>query len=199
MGNVMTCTSTHCRYVRSGTWAETMTKNPIYIGNNSNGSYKYIGQWVMPGIDTSLGEIKRVTLHIYRNSSSSGYAREQYVGCSASSTDSGSVLSTGIQIEIGAGEGWKSIDISGIAEYITQYTSTWYLLIGNPNNNSTYVEVAGYGSGKMLYLEIEFSSGSKIYLASNGALEAYQLYHAENGALVKYSVYRAESGALVKY
>lgn len=199
MSNVLTYTSTQCRYAQSGNWASAMTKNPIYIGNNSNGSYKYTGQWAMPHIDVSLGEINRVTLHIYRNSNSSTYAREQYVGCSTSSTDSGSVLSTGIQIEISAGEGWKSIDISGIAEYIREYTSTWYLLIGNPNKNSTYVEVAGYGSGKMLYLEIEFSSGSKIYLASGGVLEPYQLYHAENGALVKYSLYRAESGALVKY
>ena len=199
MSNVLTCTSTQCRYAQSGNWASTSNKNPMYVGNNSNGSYKYIGQWAMPGIDTSLGEIKKVTLHIYRNSNSASYARDQFVGCSTSSTDSGSVLSTGVQITIGAGEGWKSIDISGIAEYITGYSSTWYLLIGNPNKNSTYVEVAGYGSGRMLYLEIEFSSGSKIYLASIGALEPYQLYHAENGALVKYSVYRAESGALVKY
>ena len=199
MANVMTCTSTQCRYAQSGNWASTNNKNPVYIGNNSNGSYKYVGQWEMPGLDASLGEIKKVTLHIYRNSNYSDYARAQFVGCSTSSTDSGSVLSTGIQITIGAGEGWKSFDISDIAEYIAEYDSTWYLLIGNPNKNSTYVEVAGYGSGRMLYLEIELSSGSKIYLASNGALEPYQLYHAENGALVKYSLYRAESGALVKY
>lgn len=199
MSNVVTCTSTQCRYAQGGKWASTMTKNPIYIGNNSAGTYKYIGQWEMPTFDKSLGEIDTVTLHIYRNSNNSTHAREQYVGCSSSSDDSGSVLSTGIQITLEAGEGWKSIDISEIAEYISEYTSTWYLLIGNPNKNSTYAEIAGYNSGKMLYLEIDFSSGSKIYLASNGVLEPYQLYHAEDGALVKYSIYHAENGELIKY
>lgn len=199
MSNVQTYTSTQCRYAQSGNWADSMVKNPIYIGTNSAGTYKYVGQWEMPAIDASLGEIKCVTLHIYRNSNSSTNARMQYVGCSTNSADSGSVLSTGVTIEISAGEGWKSVDVSGIAEHISGYGSTWYLLIGNPNTKATYAEIAGYGSGKMLYLEIEFSSGSKIYLASDGVLETYQLYHAENGALVKYSLYRAESGALVKY
>ena len=199
MSNVLTYASTQCRYAQSGNWADTMTKNPMYIGTNSAGTYKYVGQWKMPAIDATLGEISRVTLHVYRNSNSSASARQQYVGCSINTDDVGSVLSTGITIDISAGEGWKSIDVSEIAEYISGYSSTWYLLIGNPNTKSTYAEIAGYGSGKMLYLEIEFSSGSKIYLASDGVLEPYQLYHAENGALVKYSLYRAESGALVKY
>ena len=199
MGNVQTYTSTQCRYAQSGNWADSMQKNPMYIGNNSAGSYKYIGQWVIPRIDASLGEIKNVKLHIYRNSNNSTSSRKLYVGCSTSSTDSASVLSTGIQIELSSGEGWKICDISPIAEYIRNYDKFWYLLIGNPNTNSTYAEVAGYGSGRMLYLEIDFSSGSKIYLASNGVLEPYQLYRAENGSLVQYNVYRAESGALVKY
>ena len=199
MGNVMTCVSTQCRYAQSGNWASTTTKNPMYIGNNSNGSYKYVGQWEMPGIDVRQGEIKKVTLHIYRNSNYSDYDRAQFVGYSTSSTDSGSVLSTGIQITIGAGEGWRSFDISGIAEYIADYNSTWYLLIGNPNKNNTYVEVAGYGSGRMLYLEIELSSGSKIMLASEGKLVSYQIYRAENGSLVRYNPYRAENGTLIKF
>lgn len=199
MSNIVVYAPVYCRYAQSGNWADSMMKNPMYIGTNSNGSYKYIGQWKMPGLDASLGEIKSVTLHIYRNSNSSTYAREQYVGCSTSSTDSASVLSTGIQIEIGAGEGWKEIDISGIAEYIAEYTSTWYLLIGNPNKKSTYVEIAGYGTDNMLYLVIDYSSGSKIYLASSGVLEPYQLYRAENGELVRYDIYRGESGSLVKY
>lgn len=199
MSKNVVCASTHCRYAQSGNWASTMTKNPMYIGTNSNASYKYVGQWQMPGLDATLGEIKSVTLHIYRNSNSSTYAREQYVGCSTSSTDSASVLSTGILIEISAGEGWKEIDISDIAEYIADYTSTWYLLIGNPNKKSTYVEVAGYGTDNMLYLVIDYSFGSKIYLASSGELEPYQLYRAEDGELVRYDLYHGESGSLVKY
>lgn len=197
MSNVVNYTATGCRYVNGSSWASSYQKNPVYIGTNSAGTYKYIGQWVMPGIDASLGEIKSVMLHLYRNSTTG--AREQYVGCSLSSSDSASVLSTGILIQLSAGEGWKSIDISGIAEYISEYSSTWYLLLGNPNDKGTYAEVAGYGSGKMLYLEITFSNGSKIYLASGGSLVAYQLYRAENGALVRYDPYRAENGALVKY
>lgn len=199
MSHEVVCRSTQCRYAQSGNWASSFTKNPIYLGTNSAGSYKYIGQWAMPGLDPSLGKIKSVTLHIYRNSGSSSYAREQYVGCSTSSTDSASVLSTGVKIMITAGEGWKSIDISGIAEYIAEYTSTWYLLIGNPNNKSTYVEVAGYGTPNMLYLVIEYANGSKIYLASGGELVPHQLYRAENGALVRYDLYHAENGSLVRY
>lgn len=153
----------------------------------------------MPAIDASLGKIKRVTLNIYRNSASSTYTRNYYVGCSASASDSASVLSTGVTFSLSGGEGWKRVDVSGLAEYLTSYTATWYLLIGNPNTKSTYAEIAGYGSGRMLYLEIEFSNGSKIYLAVDGSLEAYQLYHAEDGSLVRYDPYHCENGALIKY
>lgn len=195
----ITCTSTRCSYAQSGNWATSDTKNPIYIGNNSSGSYKYVGQWRMPAIDTSNGDIKRVYLHIYRNSNNSSSGRSYYVGCTSRSTDSASVLSTGVTFLLSAGQGWKTADVSDLSEYIKSFASDWYLLIGNPNTNGTYAEVAGYGSGNMLYLEIEFSNGSKIYLASNGVLKAYQLYHAENGALVRYDLYHGENGALVKY
>ena len=199
MSTSVNCESTRCRYAQSGNWANSDTKNPIYIGTNSSGSYKYVGQWAMPALDMSLGNIKHVTLNIYRNSASSTNARSYYVGCSSDSNDSASVLSTGITFTLDAGEGWKSVDVSELAEYITSYTGTWYLLIGNPNKTSTYAEIAGYGSGRMLYLEIEFSNGSKIYLAVDGSLEAYQLYHAENGSLVRYDPYRCKDGALIKY
>ena len=199
MGTTVTYWSARCSYAQSGSWASSNTKNPIYIGTNSSGSYKYVGQWSMPAIDTEPGEIKSVMLNIYRNSGSSSNAREYYIGCSSSSTDSGSVLSTGVKFSLSAGEGWKRIDVSGLAEYITSYTDTWYLLIGNPNDRGTYAEVAGYGSGKMLYLEIEFSNGSKLYLASEGELVPYQLYLAENGALTRYDLHLAENGSLVKY
>lgn len=197
MGNVITCTSTKCRYAQSGNWADSDTKNPIYIGTNSAGTYKYIGQWLMPAIGS--GTIKSVTLHIYRNSNSSSSARDYYIGCSSSSTDSASVLSTGVTFSLSAGEGWKVVDVSGIGEYIAGYTSSWYLLIGNPNTTGTYAEVAGYGSGNMLYLEVDCSNGSKIYLASNGSLVPYQIYRAENGALVRYDIYHGENGSLINY
>lgn len=199
MGESVNCASSRCRYAQSGTWAESDMKNPIYIGTNSSGAYKYVGQWAMPAIDASIGKIKRVTLNIYRNSASSTYTRNYYVGCSASASDSASVLSTGVTFALSSGEGWKRVDVSGLAEYLTSYTATWYLLIGNPNTKSTYAEIAGYGSGRMLYLEIEFSNGSKIYLAVDGSLEAYQLYHAEDGSLVRYDPYHCENGALIKY
>lgn len=192
-----TYTSTRCRYAQSGNWADTDTKNPIYIGTNSAGTYKYIGQWLMPAIGS--GTIKSVKLHIYRSSGSSTSARDYYIGCSSSSTDSASVLSTGVTFSLSSGEGWKVVDVSGLAEYIAGYTSSWYLLIGNPNTTGTYAEVAGYGSGNMLYLEVDFSNGSKIYLASNGDLVPYKLYRAENGALVQYDIYHGENGSLIKY
>lgn len=199
MSNVVNYTAAGCTYANGNSWASSDTKNPIYIGTNSAGSYKYVGRWTMPPIAKDLGEIKSVHLHIYRNSGSSSYARDLYIGCTASTNDTASVLSTGVVFSLSAGEGWKVIDVTGIAEYIASYSSTWYLLIGNPNNKNTYAEVAGHGSGKMLYLQITFSNGSKIYLSSGGTLEAYQLYHAENGSLVRYDPYHAENGALVKY
>lgn len=151
----------------------------------------------MPAIES--GEIKSIKMYIYRNSANSGTAHTYYVGCSNNQTDSASVLSTGITFNLSSGEGWKSADITDIREYVKDYTEDWYLLIGNPNTTGTYAEVAGYGSGKMLYLEVEFSNGSKIYLASNGALVPYKLYRAENGALVQYDIYHGENGSLIKY
>lgn len=199
MANAIVCRSSQCRFARSGKWSDSMTKNPIYIGNNSSGSYKYIGQWEMPPLEMARSEIEKITLHIYRNSNYSTYSWDYYIGTSSNVEDYASVLSTGVQISVSANAGWKSMDVSGLAEYITEYDSTWYLLIGNPNYNGTYSEVAGYGSGKMLYLEIELSNGSKIYLASNGVLAPYQIYRAENGVLVRYDLYRGENGSLVKY
>lgn len=199
MGNVINCQSTLCTYAQSGNWASSNTKSTIYIGTNSAGTYKYVGQWAMPGINASLGELKRVTMNIYRNSNNSNYDREYYIGCTSSSTDSASVLSTGVMFTLSAGEGWKSIDVSGLAEYISVYSSQWYLLIGNPNDKGTYAEIAGYGTGCMLYLTLEFSNGSVIYHAENGSLVPYKLYHAENGSLVEYQFSRAENGSLIKY
>lgn len=199
MANAITCQSTKCRYANAGKWAEAMTKNPMYIGTNSSASNIYVGQWEMPSLSVDRGEIKKITLNIYRNSNASVYSRNEYIGCSSNVEDYASVLSTGIKISLSAKEGWKSIDVTGLAEYITAYYSTWYLLIGNPNGKNSFVEIAGYGSGKMLYLEIECSNGSKLYLASNGSLVPYQLYRSENGSLVRYDVYHAENGSLVKY
>lgn len=191
--------SLECRYANGNKWADSTTKNPIYIGTNSSGSNVYVGQWKIPGLFTYLGKVTSVILHIYRNSNYATNARVEYVGCSQDESDYGSVLSTGIQITLGAGAGWKSIDISEIAEYISGYWSPWYLLIGNPNTKGTYAEIAGYGSDKMLYLEVTYSDGSKIYHAEGGELVSYQLFHAENGVLVRYDPYRAENGSLVKY
>lgn len=195
----VTCASTGSSYAQSGNWATTKTKNPIYIGTNSAGTYKYVGQWIMPAIDSSLGEIKSAQLWIYRNSNSSSNARDYYIGCSSSDTDSASVLSTGVTFTLDAGSGWKIIDVSGLGEHIINYSSQWYLLIGNPNTKNTYAEIAGYGSGYELFLILDFSSGTSIRLATNGSLVEYKLYRAENGSLVQYDLYRAENGSLVKY
>lgn len=186
-------------YAQSGNWASSKTKNPIYIGTNSAGTYKYVGQWVMPGLNQSLGVLKSVELCIWRNSNNSSGAHTYYIGCSADPSDSASVLSTGVTFTLDAGAGWGFYDVSGLAEYIAHYSSTWYLLIGNPNETGTYAEIAGYGSGYELFLSMRYSSGSSILLASNGQLVPYQIYHAENGSLVQYDLYRAENGSLVKY
>lgn len=176
-----------------------MTKNPIYIGTNSAGTYKYIGQWLMTGLAPDKGEIKSITLYIYRNSNNSSYARDYYVGCSIDQTDYASVLSTGEMVSMSAGEGWKSLDITGLKDYIANYTSDWYLLIGNPNTKGTYAEIAGYGTSYMPYLIVEYADGSTIYLATGDGLVQHQLYRAENGTLVRYDLYHAENGSLVRY
>lgn len=199
MANTINCQSTQCRYARGGSWASHMMQNPVYVGTNGSGTYVYVGQWEMPPLGVPRSAIKAINLHIYRNSNASVYVRNEYVGCSSNLSDYASVLSTGVKISMSANEGWKILDVSGLAEYIAEYDSTWYLLIGNPNNKNTYAEIAGYGTGKMLYLEIELSGGSKIYLSSNGVLTPHQLYRSENGALVKYDLYHAENGLLVKY
>lgn len=199
MANTITCQSTKCRYARTGYWSNDALENPIYIGTNSKGTWVYIGQWTMPPVPVKRSDIAKITMHIYRNASNSTYSRGQYVGCSNNYDDYGSVLGTGVFVSLSAKEGWKSVDVTGLAEYITAYSGNWYLLIGNPNIANSYVEVAGYGSGKMLYLEIELSNGSKIYLSTNGELTPYQLYRSENGSLVRYDIYRSENGSLVKY
>lgn len=199
MADTIMCRSTQCRYSRTGKWSTEVNENPVYIGTNSKGTYVYVGQWTMPSLTVERGDIKKITLHIYRNSNYAVYERDEYVGCSSNYEDYASVLSTGVMISLSANEGWKSVDVTGLAEYITEYSSTWYLLIGNPNGKNSYVEIAGNGSGKMLYLEIELSNGSKIYLSTNGVLTPHQLYHSENGSLVRYDVYHSENGSLIRY
>lgn len=199
MSNTIVCQSLLCRFAQSGKWGDTMSKNPMYIGTNGSGTYVYVGQWVMPTLSVSRGDIKKITLHIYRNSNASTYSRDEYIGCSSNLEDYASVLSTGIKITLSAREGWKAIDVTGLAEYICEYDYTWYLLIGNPNGKNSYVEIAGYGTDKMLYLEIELADGSRIYLSSNGVLTPHQLYHSENGSLVRYDLYRSENGSLIRY
>lgn len=186
-------------YAQGNNWANSKTKNPIYIGTNSAGTYKYVGQWVMPGLNQSLGALKGVELNIWRNSNNSSTAHDYYIGCSTDPNDSASVLSTGVTFTLEAGSGWQFIDVPELAEYISHYRSTWYLLIGNPNEKSTYAEIAGYGSGYELFLTLHYSNGSSIMIASDGGLVPYQLYHAENGSLVQYDLYHAENGSLVKY
>lgn len=194
------CMSKRSSYAQSGNWASSDTKNPIYIGTNSAGTYKYVGQWKMVPVATEFGRLSKVELMIYRNSNNSSGSHEYYIGCSDSSTDSASVLSTGVTFTLPAGEGWKKIDVSGLAEYLMQYGETeWYLLIGNPNTKGTYAEIAGYGSGNELYLDMWYSTGSRIMLASDGKLVSYQIYRAENGSLVQYDPCRAENGSLIKY
>ena len=193
------CFSEGSSYAQSGNWANSKTKNPIYIGTNSAGTYKYVGQWVMSGLEQGLGVLKEVILNIYRNSNNSSSAQEYYIGCSTSPTDDASVLSTGVKFTLPAGEGWNFIDVSDLAEYIASYTSTWYLLIGNPNTKGTYAEIAGYGTGYEVYLDLTYSSGSSIRLATDGRLVDYELYRAEDGRLVQYNIHRAENGSLVQY
>jgi hypothetical protein len=153
----------------------------------------------MPGLDADLGVPSNVHVNIFRNSNYSSSAEEYYIGCSSDPTDSASVLSTGITFTLPSGEGWNCIEVPELGEHIVQYSSTWYLLIGNPNKKSTYAEIAGYGSGYEVYIELMYSDGSRIMLASDGMLVPYVLCRAENGSLTQYDVYHAENGSLVGF
>ena len=194
------CQSFGSSYAQSGNWANGKAKNPVYIGTTLSGSFKYVGQWMMPSLDRELGVPKNVMLNIYRNGNTTSHnAMDYYIGCSESDSDSASVLSTGCMFTLNAGEGWQFIDVSGIGEYISQYDSTWCLLIGNPNTRGTYAEIGGYGSGCELYLDLMYSNGSRILLASDGELVPYRIYHAEYGQLVQYELYHGKHGELIKY
>lgn len=195
MSKVLKSTATSCRYNSGGSWASGA--NGMYIGNNSDGSTVNVGQWTMSSTGLSASDISKITLYVYRSAVEATSSVNLYAGCSSSSSDYLEWQSTGVPITMSSGYGWKSFDVSGLKSYIGSYKSTWYLLIGNPKTNKTWCHVAG--SDYMLYLEIEYSDGSKIYLASGNTLIPYELYRAENGSLVKYNIYRGENGTLVKY
>lgn len=178
MAKKSTYTATGSSYTNNGDWANSKQKNPVYIGTNSSGSYKYIGQFIFPSIKCD-GEITKITLSLYRTSDSATYSRTQYYGCSESQTDYGSVLSTGKTVEITGGAGWKTVDVSGIIDTVKDYSGAWALLIGNPNNKSTYCAVSGYGSGNMPYLTVTYDDGSKVYYAATASeKKACTVYYA---------------------
>lgn len=155
-------TATGCSYNNNGNWADSKRKNPVYLGNNSSGTYAYIGQFVFPTIDNTVA-IAKIELNIYRTSSSATYTREQFYGSTSDLSDYGSVLSTGQTISITGGEGWKTVDISAIIDQDAPFAGEWALLVGNPNDNGTYCVVAGYGSGYVPYLTVYHDDGTKVH------------------------------------
>lgn len=180
MSTTTTINATGFCYANNGNWASSKTKNPLYIGTNSSGSYEYIGQLIFPKISVSSGfTVEKMELSIYRNSNNATYTRTQYYGCSADQTDYGSVLSTGATVNITGGEGWKTLNVSTLISEAAPFAGEWAFLIGNPNTKNTYCVIDGYNSGHTPYLTVTMSNGSKVYYASSGvAKRACKVYHA---------------------
>lgn len=195
MGEVITCTSTRCRQgTMSSSWSSNWTRDPVQVG----GATAYVGEWEMSAPELDGKSISKITLNVYKSDTTSRTST-QYVTCSAVAGEKDTLVSSGEMITLSTDSGWMAVDVSGLAKSIESYTTTWYLVIGNPSTSSTEAVIRGYDSGYMLYLEMELSDGSKIYLASGNTLIPYKLYRAENGVLVPYDIYRGENGTLVKY
>lgn len=199
MSKVLTSTATAVRYCRvdngSPTWY-TPGSTVSVSGVNDYGVMT-IGQWAMNPTGLKASSIKKITLYIYVDNRSSLLTTKPYVGCSSVKSNYNSVTATGVKIEVPYVVGWQSFDVTRLKNYIASFDSTWYLLLGADDETTAILTVSG--TSNMLYLEIEYSDGSKIYLASGGSLIPYTLYRAENGSLVPYDIYRAENGSLVKY
>ncbi len=187
--------ATGASYTNNGDWANNKQKNPVYVGNNSSGSYRYIGQYIFPVIENPES-ISKIELTLYRTASSATYAREQYYGCSSNQSDYGSVLSIGKQIIITAGEGWKTIDVSALKDETAPFDGEWALLLGNPNDNGTYCVLAGYGSGTMPYLTVYHDDGTIVhYGVSETTASECKVYRAVSSSeLARCDVLYATSG-----
>lgn len=186
--------TTGCSYTNNGSWANNKKKNPVYVGNNSSGSYEYIAQFVFPALDTI--RVKSISLRVYRNSSSAQYSKTLYYGCSSDLSDYGSVLATGATVSLSGGEGWKALDVTGIKDAEAPFAGEWALLLGNPNTNGTYCVVDGYGSSNAPYLVVTYDDGSKVIIDGK-ELDVYRA--SEYGTLVHCGVYYAQDeNTLVK-
>ena len=170
--------ATGCSYNNNGNWATSKQKNPIYVGNNTSGSYSYVGQFIFPKLEDQ-NKISKIELTLYRTSNSASYSRELYYGCSSNLSDYGSVLSIGEQIIVTSGDGWKTIDISALKNESAPFSGDWSLLLGNPNKNGTYCVLSGHGSGQMPYLTVYLDDGTKVYYAtSSDAVSECKVYRA---------------------
>lgn len=186
--------ATGCSYTNNGSWANSKIKNPVYVGTNSGGTYKYIAQFIFPAIST--GNVKSMYLYVYRNSSSASGSRTEYFGCSSDLSDYGSVLSTGSLVTLTGGEGWKTLDVSALKDTAPPFSGEWALLLGNPNTSGTYCVVDGYGSGNAPYLVVTYDNGSKVII---GGKECDVYRASDYGVLVQCDLYYAkDASTLVK-
>jgi len=183
--------SQRCGYANNGKWADGQYKNPVYIGTNSKGTYKYVGQFIFPPI-AGTGKITKIELTLYRENDNATYTRAEYYGCTEDQTDYGSVLSTGQTVDITGGAGFKDVDISGIIDAVSGYTGEWALLLGNPNTKGTYVSVSGYGSGKAPYLSVYYDTGTQVGYHDGETLRPCKVFRAISATeLQQCNIYRA--------
>lgn len=113
-------------YGNSGNGAYTNSAGlSVYIGPSG---YQYRSRLLFPslraylGLGTSTIKITAVTLHLRRAEGSTTIR----AGCNTSGAWGAAQLGAGSGT-IGSSTGWYTINISGVGEYIDDYTGNWYL------------------------------------------------------------------------
>lgn len=101
----------------------------------------------------------------------------------------------------------KSIDSDGFVDITSGFDAsatselvTFKFKSGGTGSTSTS---SGQRTGQTeiteIYLLIEYTAASIVYLGENGVLVPYEVYHGENGELVPYMIFYGENGQLVQY
>lgn len=122
-------------YGNSGNGAYTNSAGlSVYIGPSG---YNYRSRLLFPslraylGLGTSTIKITAVTLHMRRAEGSTTIR----AGCNTSGAWGATQLGAGSGT-IGSSTGWYTINISGVGEYIDDYTGNWYLHLTGSGNRA---------------------------------------------------------------
>lgn len=138
-------------YGNSGNAAYTNSAgSSVYIG--PSGSY-YRSRLLFPSLRASLGlgntsiiKITAVSLHLRRVEGSTTVR----AGCNTSGAWGAAQLGAGTGT-IGSSTGWYAINISGVGEYIDDYTGNWYLHLTGSGNRA---RCNGFNSSYVPYIKV---------------------------------------------